>query len=367
MKFKPLKPLLEFQQELINFTSFLKDYFHKRFYQAFWRFEGAKGYLVDGLVVKRGKYIRPFLHSSMIGLFLIGLMLAPIIKTALSQEEDFQDSFTPVVLGVASVEDSTTTQVSVKPRDSVVTYTVKQGDTISSIASKFNVSDETVMWQNNLKDDDVIAIGQKLEIPPVTGIVHKVKRGETIYSIAKKYAVEAQNIVNWPFNTFTNDETFDLATGQLIIVPDGIKPEEKKAPVEYLAQKKQTPSAGVVSATGSFAWPSSGSLSQYFRWYHPAIDIANASAPDILAADSGKVILVQSQRYAYGNHVIIDHGNGYTTLYAHMTSMYVSLGQTVNRGDAIGKMGCTGRCTGTHLHFEIRQNGVAQNPLDYLH
>ncbi|MFC1711832.1 peptidoglycan DD-metalloendopeptidase family protein [Patescibacteria group bacterium] len=364
MRFKPALNVKEFFQDFASFFSFLKKYFNKRFFQAFYRFEGAKGFLVDGLVIKRGKYIRPFLHSSMSGLFLIGLMLAPLIKTAFSQNDFETEGSQPMVLGVSTVEGSTTTQISVKPRDSVVSYSIKPGDTISTIAQKFAVSEETILWQNNLKKDDVIAIGQKIEIPPVTGMVHKVKRGETIYSIAKKYTVEAQNIVNWPFNTFSNDETFELAVGQLLIIPDGIKPKEA-LPKQYIA-RQQTPSAGVVSATGSFAWPAAGNLTQYFRWYHPAIDIANASAPNILAADAGQVILVKSQAYAYGNHVIVSHGNGFTTLYAHMTSIYVTQGQTVNRGDALGSMGCTGRCSGTHLHFEIRLNGAAQNPLNYL-
>jgi len=354
----------EFYQALKAYLVFLKTYFKKRFYQWFLQFESVKGFLVDGLVIKRGKYIRPFLHSSMSGLFLIGLMVAPLIKTALPQDQ-FDQASRSAVLAASTVEESTTTQISIKPRDSVVTYLVHPGDTISSIAQKFGLSEKTILWQNDLEEDSIIKPGQSLEIPPVTGIVHKVKRGETIYSIAKKYSVVAQNIVDWPFNTFTNDEVFELAVGQLLVVPDGVKPKEKP-PVEYLARRKETPSAGAVSATGQFVWPASGGITQYYRWYHPAIDIANRSGPDILAADAGKVILVKSQRYAYGNHVIVDHGNGFTTLYAHLNSFYISQGQTVNRGDAIGRMGCTGRCTGTHLHFEIRQAGRAQNPLSYL-
>lgn len=359
-----LTKLKDFFKDLITYLVFLKGYFSQRFYQAYQRFESAKGFLVGGLVAKRGKYIRPFLHTSMSGLFLIGLMLAPLIKSSLPQQNFQEGAGRVAVLALTTLEESTTTQVSVKPRDSIVTYTVRPGDTVSSIAVKFGISEETILWQNNLTEKSVIKPGEKLEILPATGISHKVKRGETIYSIAKTYSTEAQNIVNWPFNTFTNDETFALATGQLLIIPDAIKPKEKVP--EYIAQRRITPSAGAVSATGQFVWPASGSLTQYFAWYHPAIDIANKTAPDILAADSGTVVSVISQTYAYGNHIIIDHGNGFTTLYAHLTSFYVSPGQTVNRGDSIGKMGCTGRCTGTHLHFEIRQSDSPQNPLSFL-
>lgn len=361
---KTIKPLNDFFQSLGSYLSFLKLYFQKRFYQLFRRFETSKGFLVGGLVAKRGKYVRPFLHSSMSGVFLIGLSLAPLIKSALPQKE-LGRTVNPTVLAQTTLDESITTKISLKPRDSVVVYTIRPGDTISSVAQKFGVSETTILWENNLQAKSVIKPGEKLKIPPVSGIVHKVKRGETIYSIAKKYSVDPQGIVNWPFNTFSNDETFALAVGQILIVPDGVKPKEAP-PKKYLAFRKKTPSAGAVSATGSFVWPTSGVISQYFKWYHRAIDIANPSAPPVLAADSGKVIAVLSYRYGYGNHILIDHGNGYITLYAHLSAFNVSQGQTVKRGDVIGRMGSTGRSTGTHLHFEIRKNGVNQNPLLYL-
>lgn len=365
MRLKALKNTKEFFQSLSSYLVFLRLYLRKRFLQAFLRFESAKDFLVGGLVAKRGKYVRPFLHSSMSGLFLIGLTLAPLIKSALPQTDLEEGTSRPAVLVATTLEESTKTEISIKPRDSVVSYTVKSGDTVSSIAKKFAISEETILWQNDLKAKSVIKPGSKLEISPVTGMVHKVKRGETIYSIAKKYSVEAQNIVNWPFNSFTNDETFALAVGQLLIIPDGIKPEEAP-PKEYLALRRETISAGAVSGTGQFVWPAAGTLSQYFRWYHKGIDIANRGAPSILAADTGTVVGVINQRYAYGNHILVDHGNGFSTLYAHLSSFYVSPGDRVQKGEAIARMGCSGRCSGTHLHFEIRKNGVAQNPLSYL-
>lgn len=361
--------LFLFITNLHSYLQFLQIYFKGKIIRFFYRFETGKDKLVDTLVSQRGKYVRPFLHTSMIGLFLIGLMLAPLIKGAFP-EKDFTGSTKSLfsVLGISSLNEATQTEISVKPRDSVVSYTIQLGDTLSSIALKFGVNEETVLWQNDLDKKSILKPGQKLEIPPVTGVVHKVKRGDTIYSIAKTYNVDAQQIINWPFNAFTNDETFALAVGQVVIVPDGIKPKPKEAPSpKYLATRfKQTPSAGAVSATGDFVWPTSGSLTQYFVWYHQAVDIANNSAPDILAADSGTVVLVRYDRYAYGFHVMIDHGNGYVTLYGHMQAIYVTEGQTVARGSAIGRMGSTGRSSGTHLHFEIRLNGINQNPLNYL-
>ena len=202
---------------------------------------------------------------------------------------------------------------------------------------------------------------------PVDGIRHKVQRGETIYTIAKKYGLDesgAQAIVDYPFNEFLNDETFELATGQYLMVPGGIKVEAARVAPRTVA--RFTPDAGSVTATGSFVWPASGQISQGYAFYHKAIDIANRGAGPILAADAGTVVAAGWDGSGYGNRVIIDHGNGNSTLYGHMSALQVQAGQRVNRGDVIGQMGSTGRSTGTHLHFEIRQGGVMLNPLGLL-
>jgi murein DD-endopeptidase MepM/ murein hydrolase activator NlpD len=203
----------------------------------------------------------------------------------------------------------------------------------------------------------------------VDGVRHKVKKGETIFTIAKVYGLDenqAQGIVNYPFNEFQDDENFTLTVGQWLMVPDGVKPEEKAAPRPAIATRL-TPNAGTVSATGSFIWPASGLITQGYRFYHKAYDIANRAGGPILAADSGRVIVAGwPDNSGYGNRVIIDHGNGYVTLYGHLSLVQVQVGQTVNRGAVIGQMGSTGRSTGTHCHFEIRRNGVPEDPGIYL-
>ena len=368
MQFTLLRQLQDFITEVYNFSQSLGRYLHRRLFLSFKRFELVKDFLVEGLVAKRGKYVRPFLHSSMTGLVLMGLALAPMISGAFPRDKDENWGIGGAILGSTTVaEAATTTQISIKPRDSVVTYVVQPGDTVSGVAQKFGVSIDTVRWQNDLKSIEAIKPGQKLEIPPISGIVHKVKRGDTIYSIAKKYDIDAQAIVNWPFNTYSDDEVFALAVGQLLVVPDGVKPDEELWDPSTKIVRRETPDAGAVSALGQFIWPASGGITQYFRWYHPAIDIANKAAPNILAADSGTVLVAgMPDTWGYGIRVIIDHGNGFQTLYAHLQQLYVSPGQTVNRGDAIGKMGTTGRSSGIHLHFEIHKSGVAQDPLQYL-
>ncbi len=348
--------------DLKDFCRFLKDYSIGRIVDFIADFEAGKDVVVDGLVAKRGRYTRPFLHTGMTGLFLVGLMITPLLSRAVGSPASAGE-----VLGTGGVLGfDTTTSVSVKPRDGVVTYIVEDGDTVSSIAKKFDVSIDTIRWQNDLKAIDAIKPGQKIEIPPVTGMVHQVKRGETVYSVAKKYDVDPQQIINWPFNTYSNDETFELAAGQTLIVPDGVKPAEVLwDPKRYVAQR--TPDAGAVSATGQFIWPVSGTISQRYVWYHRGLDIANRAQPPVLAADSGTVTVAGwPDGNGYGNRVMISHGNGTETLYAHLSSISVVPGQRVNRGDVIGVVGSTGRSTGPHLHFEIRRSGELLDPLQFL-
>ena len=360
-----LKDIKIFNTELIRFVVSL---LHLQFI----RFESGKGIFVTALYRQRGKLAYRLIHSGMAGLTAFGVMIAPVIAQEFpGRGTDPWDLPSPSSVLSASTENpEISTKISEKQynRDKIIKYSVQEGDTVSSIALKFDISEDTIRWQNNLPSKDSIKVNQELEILPMTGIAHKVTKGETIYSIGKKYGLEGtelQGIVNFPFNTFENDETFSLSIGQIVLVPDGIKPEEQLW--QPVARVKQiTPNAGTVVASGSFVWPTGGIITQRFSWYHKAIDIANRSMPGVLAADAGKVSVAGWSPAGYGNHVIIDHGNGYRTLYGHLARAYVVPGQTVNRGDAIGQMGSTGRSTGIHLHFEVIHNGTYLNPLSVL-
>ncbi|CAN5188583.1 hypothetical protein BH09PAT2_BH09PAT2_05270 [soil metagenome] len=114
------------------------------------------------------------------------------------------------------------TIISAKPRDRVISYIVRDGDTLKSIADKFAISQDTIRWANDMQSNDVM-VGRTLNIPPVSGTVHTVVAGETIYTVATKYNVDPQNIVNFPFNEFKNFQTFELTPGQTLYVPDGTK------------------------------------------------------------------------------------------------------------------------------------------------
>ena len=353
-------------REILLFLSELTAYLIKILHLSFLRFESGKTTFVTVLYRQRGKYAKRFIHSGMAGLAALGVMIAPVIANEFpgTNVDPWSIQSPSSVLTTATADTGISTDISAKPRDKTIEYTVTEGDTASSIAEKFGVMTDTILWQNSMGPKDKIKPGQTLQILPVTGVSHKVVKGDTVYSIAKKYDTSAQGIVDFPYNTFVNDETFELAIGQLVIVPEGVKPEEKpKAP----RSRQLTPDAGTVVASGQFVWPAAGQISQGFSWYHKGIDIANRAAPNVVAADAGTVVGAGwLDGYGYGNRVIIDHGNGYKTLYGHLQSAYVKAGQTVARGDAIGKMGSTGRSTGTHLHFEIIKGGAYLSPLSIL-
>ncbi|KKU90731.1 hypothetical protein A3H89_01960 [Candidatus Amesbacteria bacterium RIFCSPLOWO2_02_FULL_48_11] len=354
-------------EELKEFGKAWYGFLFRRLYRAFSRFERIKRWVAGSLYRQRGRFARPFVHSAMGGLVAMSVVLAPVLANSLpgvGRGENLEQSAELEIMQVG--ETDTTTQVSEKVRDKVMEYEVQGGDTASGIAEKFGVSVDTIRWENNLTSVNQIKPGQKLRILPVTGVRHKVGRGETVYSIAKKYNTNPQGIVDFPFNTFADNETFALAVGQELVIPDGVKPAEVLwSPVKSTAQL--TPNAGAVSALGRFVWPIGGKITQGYRFYHRGLDIATAFGTPVVAADAGRVIVAGwPDSSGYGIRVEIDHGNGFVTLYGHLSKTLVSVGQTVNRGDKIGLEGSTGRSTGPHLHFEIIKGGVRLSPLDFL-
>ncbi|HET7099014.1 MAG TPA: M23 family metallopeptidase [Patescibacteria group bacterium] len=355
--------LIAFWEDVKLFFFELTNFVLKSLHISFLHLEQRKGIFVTSLYKQRGKMARRLTHTGMASLTALGVIMAPLIAQEFPGREvnPWEVTAAPSVLSASTDDPGIDTQISSKVRDSIIDYVVQEGDNIKSIALKFDVSETTIRWQNNLIGDK-IKVGQTLKILPVTGIAHKVQKGDTVYSIAKKYDSEAQAVVDFPFNSFSNDETFELAIGQIVIVPDGIMPAAIAAP----RIRQTTPDAGTVVASGQFVWPTQGTITQRFAWYHPGLDIANRGLPGVVAADAGRVIAAGWDASGYGYMVLIDHGNGYKTRYAHLSAISVVGGQTVGRGSPIGKMGSTGHSTGPHTHFEIYLNGARVNPLNYL-
>ncbi len=236
--------------------------------------------------------------------------------------------------------------------DQISVYVVREGDSLSQIASMFNVSTNTILWANDLHKS-IIREGQTLVILPVTGVQHEVKKGETLASITKKYDGDLQEILN--FNDL--NENSQLAVGDVVIIPDG---EMGSSSYSVTGGGQVARGANAPSYTGYYMKPVPGRKSQGLHGYN-AIDIAAPAGTPIVAAASGKVIISRNYGWngGYGNYIVIKHDNGTQTLYSHNSENIVYIGQWVVQGQVIGYVGSTGRSTGPHVHFEIRG---AKNP-----
>jgi murein DD-endopeptidase MepM/ murein hydrolase activator NlpD len=256
------------------------------------------------------------------------------------------------------------TIVADRDRMEIITYTVQANDNVWAIAQGFGLEVETIVWANPAveKAPDLLSVGQTLTILPVNGIYYTVQQGDTVDKLAKDFKTEADKIVSLELNEL--QEPYALTPGQKLIIPGGRK---KVVPTNYYPMTSVgSAPAGAAKGSGSFAWPAQGYLSQAFWSGHPAIDIASRTGVPILAADGGYVVMAGRDTWGYGNQIMIDHGNGYLTRYAHLHTILVKAGQSVQRNEKIGTMGSTGRSTGPHLHFEIINAGVRRNPLGFL-
>lgn len=255
----------------------------------------------------------------------------------------------------------------------ITTYTVVKGDTLSGIASKFSISVNTLLWANDLNKKSAIKEGQKLTILPVSGVVYTVKKGDTLGGVASKFDVSLDEIIS--FNDLEEDKT--IKVGMKLILPNAELPLEKapapvakKVETKVVSQKAvpdtkeeapetKTEEPKVIQAQESssyFTHPIPGSvLTQGLHGYN-SVDFGAPVGTPVLASASGKVIVSKPQGYngGYGHHVVIEHDNGTQTLYAHLSSVSVTVGDEVTKGEKIALSGNTGRSTGPHLHFEVR-------------
>ncbi len=251
---------------------------------------------------------------------------------------------------------------------SITSYTVQPGDSISAIAADHGVSVDTILWANSLTRKSAIKPGMTLVILPVSGVRHTVTKGETLASIAKKFDADAADIAS--YNGLENNE--QLIIGTALIIPGGEMTAAAIATTKPASTGTKTTiktggSMGAVRAVGDTSRSEdlinplpAGHLSQGIHGWN-GVDIAAPKGTPIYAAAGGTVIVsrVGGWNGGYGNYVVIDHGDGTQTLYGHLTSDSVSVGQSVSQGQPIGTVGNTGKATGYHLHFEVRG---ARNP-----
>ncbi|MFH1366981.1 MAG: peptidoglycan DD-metalloendopeptidase family protein [Patescibacteria group bacterium] len=259
------------------------------------------------------------------------------------------------------------TSLTGQPRENIESYQVKGGDTISTIAGQFGISTNTILWANSLNSTDLIKPGQTLTIPPVSGVLYKIQKGDTVASLAKKYKADEKNILE--YNQLADASAIEV--GDQIMIPGGEieppPPAPKKTTSGFASIfSGNAPPSARVSEGSRLLWPTpSHKINQYYRWGHQAIDIDGNYSSPIYAAEDGTAEKV-GQGTGYGNVIIISHGGGKKTVYAHLSKFFIKQGQAVSKGQTIGMMGCTGWCTGTHLHFEVVISGSKVNPLSYL-
>jgi len=257
-------------------------------------------------------------------------------------------------------------------REDIELYVVEGGDTLSTIAGKFGLSLNTILWANNLTVRSVLQPGDTLTILPVDGAYHEVSSGDTVASIARTYGVDQETIAR--YNDLTNVNA--LAIGDELLIPGGevqVASRPTSSAISTIISPSPSSSTGAtatisnpsVTGSGSMIWPTDlRIITQYYGWSHTGIDIDCGYTNDNYASDAGYVQF-SGWKGGYGYAVEINHGNGLVTRYGHHASLYVTAGQYVSQGQAIGRCGTTGRSTGTHLHFEVMANGAFRNPLEY--
>ncbi|MCU0489745.1 MAG: LysM peptidoglycan-binding domain-containing M23 family metallopeptidase [Anaerolineales bacterium] len=272
-----------------------------------------------------------------------------------------------------------------RPRQEVITYTVQRDDTLFAIADAFGLKPETILWGNfeTLQDNPhLLKPDQVLNILPIDGTYYQWNPNDNLGAVASFFGVDPESILEYPGNnadlTELDGPNSGLQPEQWIVVPGGKRAIKDWGPPAITRSNAAAASyygdgscgatyEGAVG-TGTFIWPSVvRSISGYnYSGIHPAIDIAGATGNAVFASDSGVIVYSGWSNFGYGYLVVIDHGNGYQTAYAHLSAINVGCGQSVFQGSTIGAVGNTGNSAGSHLHFELSYSGVKLNPLENL-
>jgi len=277
------------------------------------------------------------------------------------------------------------TRIPSRTRTDVITYTVKAGDTLFAIADQYGLEPETILWGNFeiLKDNPhLLSPDQVLNILPENGVYYQWQEGDSLAGVAAEFQVAPDAILSFSGNdidlTASITETAGIDPGDWLVIPGGKRPikdwgppaisRENPASARYYGEGHCGSIYEGAFGSGTFVWPTvDRSISGYsYSGIHPAIDIAGAIGNAVFAADSGVIVYAGWSIFGYGNLIVVDHGNGWQTAYAHLDTIGVACGQSVFQGGYIGGLGSTGNSSGPHLHFELVYNGAKPNPMDYL-
>jgi murein DD-endopeptidase MepM/ murein hydrolase activator NlpD len=274
-------------------------------------------------------------------------------------------------------------------RQEIITYTVQEGDNLFAIAEKFGLSPETVLWGNfhMLADDPHnLRPGQELNILPVDGTLYEWQPGDGLNAVARFFGITPEEIIGWPGNNLDPATIGDYAhpnieTGTMLVIPGGRREfvtwsvpritREEPAVAQVLGSGSCSAVTSGPVGMGAFIWPANNHFISGYDFApaanHYGIDIDGDLGDAVYAADGGVVVYSGWNDWGYGNMVVIDHGNGWQSLYAHLNAMNVDCGSFVNQGDLIGAFGSTGNSSGPHLHFELLSDQYGKvNPWNFL-
>ncbi len=273
-----------------------------------------------------------------------------------------------------------------RPRVDISSYTVESGDNLFLIAEKYNLKPETILWGNYevLRDNpQFLQPGQELVILPTDGVYYQWKQGDNLDGVANFFKVNSDAILDWSGNqldlaAIAQGEA-QIEDGTWLIVPGGQRELKDWGPP---AISRNNPAAAAyygsgycgnvyegAIGTGIFIWPTTATFLSGYKYsppIHMGIDIGGSVGNAIYATDSGVVVFAGWSEYGYGYLIVLDHGNGWQSAYAHLSAVSVSCGQSVGRGSLIGGLGSSGNSSGPHLHFELRSEIYGKvNPMDY--
>lgn len=308
-------------------------------------------------------------------------------ESALVDIDNVPAADVPIIIGIARSA-QIHTNIPSRPRQEITTYTVQDGDTVFGIAEKFGLEPQTILWGNyHVLQDNPHALqpGQELNILPVNGVYWEWLGGITFGSWAEFYGVTAADIIEFPGNNIDRDTVGDynnanIPVGTWLIIPGGKRDfvtwsaplgvtRENPASARVLGAGACDPVSGGVVGYGYYVYPTNKHYLSGFDYSpsanHFGIDLAGNTGEAVYAADAGVIVYAGWNDYGYGNMIMIDHGNGFQSLYAHLSAFNVGCGQSVGQGEGIGAVGSTGRSSGAHLHFELMA-GSKVNPWDYL-